>query len=124
VDNIKRYLVEFGTGVDIHGGDCTKAAVRALKDAVSHCCMTGILEVLQLKNVREQMRLKVKVAAPFPQKIDSGAVLASLPGGGGNAELEIVEGGLTVEGLHVGELGEGDTIVIVNASITVLVDAP
>ena len=32
----KRFLVEFGTGVDLHGGNVTKAAQKALRDAISH----------------------------------------------------------------------------------------
>ena len=35
----KRFLVEFGTGVDLHGGNVTKAAQKALRDAISHCCL-------------------------------------------------------------------------------------
>ncbi|MBQ1434455.1 MAG: Lin0512 family protein, partial [Clostridia bacterium] len=32
----KRFIIEFGTGVDVHGIDVTKAAQKAVKDAVSH----------------------------------------------------------------------------------------
>ena len=31
----KRFVVELGTGADLHGADMTKAAVRAVKDAIS-----------------------------------------------------------------------------------------
>ena len=31
----KRFIVEIGTGVDLHGEDVTKAACRAVKDAIS-----------------------------------------------------------------------------------------
>ncbi len=31
----KRYIAEFCTGVDLHGGDVTKAAKKAVRDAVS-----------------------------------------------------------------------------------------
>ena len=37
----KRYLIEFGTGADLHGMDVMEAATRAVKNAVSHCCMSG-----------------------------------------------------------------------------------
>lgn len=33
---IKRYVVEFGYGVDLHGQDVNKAAQKAVKDAISH----------------------------------------------------------------------------------------
>ena len=32
----KRILLEIGTGNDLHGGDYTKAAVRAVEDALHH----------------------------------------------------------------------------------------
>ena len=33
---LKRVITEFGTGNDLHGGDYTKAAVRAVEDAIHH----------------------------------------------------------------------------------------
>ncbi len=42
----------------------------------------------------------------------------------GSTKLEVVEGGLSVRGLHVPELGEGDTIVVAVAALTVYVDVP
>ena len=36
----KRFIVEIGTGIDIHGEDATKAACRAVKDAVSRSCLS------------------------------------------------------------------------------------
>ena len=32
----KRVIIEIGTGNDLHGGDYTKAAVRAVQDAIHH----------------------------------------------------------------------------------------
>lgn len=119
----KRYLVEFGTGADLHGGDVTKAAQRALKDAISHCCMCGLSEILGQDGQAPSITLKVKLAVPEPERLDTAAALSVLPGGGSNAELEVVAGGLSVTGLHVAALGEGDQIVLVNAAITVRVEA-
>ena len=31
-----RYVTEMGMGVDVHGGDYTKAARRAVSDAIRH----------------------------------------------------------------------------------------
>ena len=42
----KRFIVEFGSGADLHGADMTKAAARAIKDAVSHACLCGLVEIL------------------------------------------------------------------------------
>jgi uncharacterized protein (TIGR02058 family) len=33
----KRFIVEIGTGADLHGEDVTKAACRAVKDAIWIC---------------------------------------------------------------------------------------
>jgi len=115
----KRYIVEFGTGVDLHGGDVTKAARKAVKDAVSHCCLCGIEEILGVKDFDEGMFLKIRIGAPYPEKVDTSELMDSIPFG--KAEIEVVEGGLSFEGLYVPSLGEGNTIVMVNAAITVYV---
>ncbi|WP_034631412.1 Lin0512 family protein [Desulfotruncus alcoholivorax] len=38
---MKRYIIEFGTGIDFHGQDVTGAARKAVKDAISHACLCG-----------------------------------------------------------------------------------
>ena len=38
----KRVILEMGTGNDLHGGDYTKAAVRAVQDAIHHSSLTLI----------------------------------------------------------------------------------
>ena len=32
----QRYVTEFGMGTDVHGSDMTKAACRAVSDAIRH----------------------------------------------------------------------------------------
>jgi len=118
---LKRYIVEFGTGVDLHGRDVTKAAKKAVKDAISHCCLCGIEEILGIKDFNEGIHLKVKIGSPTPEKIDKDEVLSVIPFG--KTEIEVLEGGLSFEGLYVPSLGEGNTIVMVNAAITVYVEA-
>lgn len=114
---MKRYLIELGMGVDLHGGDVTKATKRALKDAISHCCMCGLQEIVKPKGVL----LKIKVACPTPEKVDTEALKEVLPFGQIEFE-EIVEGGLSTQGLHVESFGAGDQIVVSLVSITVFVD--
>lgn len=118
---LKRYIVEFGTGADLHGGDVTKAARKAVKDAISHCCLCGIEEIVGVKNFNEGMHLKIKIGSPSPEKVDISKVLGVIPFG--DAEIEVVEGGLSFPGLYVPSLGEGSTIVIANAAVTVYVEA-
>ena len=119
---MKRYLIEFGTGLDLHGGDCEEAAVRALKDAVHHCCMAGTLEILGVTDPLTQMKLKIKIAVPKPETVDPDRVLAAVGYSRQNTEIDIVEGGLTEKGVHVQAYGPGDYIMVANAVITVFVD--
>lgn len=116
----RRYLVEFDTGADLHGMDVTKAAQKAVKGAISHCCMCGMEDLLGLQDAGKALKIAVKIAAPFPEQVDTEAVRAIVPCG--EASVEVVSGGLTVKGLSVPHLGAGDTIVLVNAAVTVWVD--
>jgi uncharacterized protein (TIGR02058 family) len=38
----KRVILEMGTGNDLHGGDYTKAALRAVQDAIHHSSLSMI----------------------------------------------------------------------------------
>ncbi len=116
----KRYIVEFGTGADLHGMDVTKAACKAVKDAISHGCLCGVTEILGVTDPGKSMQVAIKIASPFPEKVDREEVLKMIPFG--EPTLEIEEGGLKVTGTAVKSLGEGDQIVMVNAALTVWID--
>ena len=45
---MKRLLIEFGQGVDMHGGDQNNAVRKATEDAIHHCCMAGISEIFEI----------------------------------------------------------------------------
>lgn len=115
----KRYIVEIGTGIDLHGGDVTNAAIKAIKDAVSHSCLCGLFDIVGITGP-EQMHVEVKVACPYPEKINEQEVRKAVPFG--STSLEVAPGGLTVRGLSVPQLGEGDTIVVAVAALTVYID--
>ena len=117
--NLKRYIIELGTGADLHGGDVTKAAQRAIGDAVSRSCLCGLMDIFQFKHP-DQMHIRLKVACPYPEQLDRQAVLAAVPFG--QVELTVENGGLVTEGLDLPQLGPGDRIVVALASLTVLVD--
>lgn len=51
-----RYLIEFGQGVDLHGENATKAASKAILNAMSHCCMCGTTEIPQPAAKRAHLR--------------------------------------------------------------------
>lgn len=115
----RRYVVEFGSGADLHGGDVTKAAQRAVKDAISRSCLCGLGEIIGLKSP-EEMHVEVKIGCPQPAAVNGDEVLATIPFG--TKSLEVVAGGLAARGLNLPALGQGDTVVIAVAAVTVYVD--
>ena len=112
----RRFLIEIGTGVDMHGGDVTKAAQKAVKDAMSHCCMAGIREIHGAGP--EQIALRVQISCPRPEELDLDKVKEPV-GFYEDVELVPVAGGAAERGLHVAEMGSGDTLVVAVAIITV-----
>ena len=116
----KRFIVELGTGLDLHGMDVTKAGKKAVKDAVSHGCLCGITESLGIQDPASRVKILVQIAAPYPERIDPLEIADAVPFG--QVEVNVMHGGMTVQGLAVPALGDGDTIVVVNAALTVYVD--
>jgi uncharacterized protein (TIGR02058 family) len=87
----KRMVLEIGMGTDIRGGDPTKAACRALRDALWHNSLS-IAAVLGQKP--EDMIVDVHIGVPRPEAVDKAQVLAVLPYGRGS--VSVVEGGLEI----------------------------
>jgi uncharacterized protein (TIGR02058 family) len=116
----KRFIVEIGTGIDIHGENVTKAACRAVKDAVSRSCLCGLLEILNLKNL-EDVEVDIQVASPHPDQVDLEKVKAEVPIGRKTARA--VEGGMIAQGLCVPQFAPAcDRIVVANAAVTVFIN--
>ncbi len=116
----KRFIVELGTGTDLHGIDVTKAACKAVRDAIGRSCLCGLVEILDREQF-EGVVIEVVVASPFPEQIDSATVLATLPVG--EATLRSVQGGMVVDGLCVERFASGcSSIVVANAAVTVWVE--
>ena len=111
---LKRMIVEIGMGTDLTGADYTKAAVRALRDALWHNSLT-IADALG-QHV-DAMQVKVTIGVPKPEKVDRAAVVAVLPHGTG--EVEVVEGGLEI----MNDAGTNLT-VIASAAAVVYLDIP
>jgi len=119
----RRYLVELGTGIDMHGEDETKAAKKAVKDAISHCSMVGLGQLFKFKSFNEMqsaLMVDVTIASPNPDKINGEEVLKELPEG--NRRIRITKGGLRFPTEDVPEEARTHGITIVNAAIVVLVD--
>ena len=88
---LKRMVLELGMGTDIRGADYTKAAVRALRDALWHNSLS-IADAVGLPV--DSMQVEVRIGVPHPEKVDKEAVLAILPHGTGT--VTVVEGGLEI----------------------------
>lgn len=116
----KKYLVELGSGVDMHGGDMTKAAQRALKDAIAHCSMTGLSELAGVTEFLKQISLEVVLGVPQPEALDLAEALKGLPPYE-QIDAKVVQGGLLLPNDSLTG-GKGDPITVVNAAITVWVD--
>ena len=87
------YVLEFGMGVDLHGEDCTKAACRAVFDAVRHSSLPLLNEIRERGGT---MLVDVTVAVPDPATVDVEVVKAELPHG--QVSVQAVSGGLRVPG--------------------------
>jgi len=74
----KRIILEMGTGNDLYGEDYTKAAIRAVQDALHHSSIT-LLRSLDLD--REAMEVEVTVGVQKPDAVDCDRVAAELPHG-------------------------------------------
>jgi uncharacterized protein (TIGR02058 family) len=117
--NLKRFIVEIGSGIDLHGENATKAACRAVRDAVSRSCLCGLLEIVKLQEL-DDVQVEILVASPKPQEVDLEQVMAEVPIGRKTARA--VEGGMTAQGLCVTQFApKCDRILVANAAITVYV---
>ena len=101
----KVYVLEFGMGVDVHGEDSTKAACRAVSDAIRHSSLPLLREIRERNG---EMLVDVVVGVPNASTVDLEAVKRELPHGEVTVHAE--SGGLKVP--------DADT-VIACAAITV-----
>ena len=111
---LKRVVVEMGMGTDIRGGDHTKAAVRALRDALWH---NSLSVANALGQPTDAMQVEVTIGVPRPDLVDKEQVLAVLPHGTGT--VRVVEGGLEI----ANDEGTNKTVVA-NAAAVVRLDLP
>jgi uncharacterized protein (TIGR02058 family) len=110
----KRVILEMGAGNDLHGGDYTKAAVRAVEDAIHHSSLT-LVRTLGLD--ARTMQVEVTIGVQTPDKVDAEAVKAALPHG--QVTVKVVKGGLDVPDEET-----GDVAVIASAAVSVRMDLP
>lgn len=111
---LKRVILEMGTGNDLHGGDYTKAAVRAVQDAIHHSSLT-MIRTLGVE--RNAVQVDVTIGVQEPAKVDLEKVKATLPVG--TVTVKAVKGGLDVPDDEA-----GDIAVIASAAVEVHLDLP
>jgi uncharacterized protein (TIGR02058 family) len=104
-----RCITEMGMGVDVHGKDATKAARRAVSDAIRHSSI-GFFRMVG--KTSKDMFVDVTVGVPDPDTVDIAAVAKELPYG--TVTVTAVKGGLEIPA----ESG-GDSIIIANAAVIV-----
>ena len=88
---MKRIILEMGTGNDLYGEDYTKAACRAVEDAIRH---SSLVLFRSLGFDHADMRVKVTIGVQQPSQVDTSMVAQKLPRG--KAEVTAVKGGLNV----------------------------
>jgi uncharacterized protein (TIGR02058 family) len=108
----KRMVLEIGVGTDIRGGDPTKAACRALRDALWH---NSLSIATALGHPLAAMMVDVHIGVPRPEMVDKTQVLAVLPYGKGI--VTVVEGGLEIR-----NDADTDSTLIANACAIVSLD--
>lgn len=103
----QRVIIEMGSGNDQYGQDYTKAALRAVENAIRHSSLP-LFESIGLPY--DEMLVRVTIGVQEPDKVDAAAVSAFLPRG--SAQTSVVKGGLNVSNTDTGQ-----TIVIASAAV-------
>ena len=110
----RRVILEMGTGNDLHGGDYTKAALRAVEDAIHHSSLS-LVRTLGLGP--SAMQVEVTIGVQHPERVDPAAVKAALPHG--TVTVRVVKGGLDVP-----DESSADVAIIASAAVAVRLDLP
>ncbi len=110
---MQRFIIEMGMGNDQYGQDYTKAAARAIEDAIRHSSIP-MFDALGIPH--DQMDVRVTLGAQEPEKIDTEALISKLPRG--RATVTATHGGLNVTNPDT-----GNTLVIVQAAVEAFLPA-
>ncbi|MEQ9559010.1 MAG: Lin0512 family protein [Rhodospirillales bacterium] len=112
--SLKRMVLQLGQGTDIHGADSTKAAERAVRDAL----WRNFLQIADaLGQPRDNMVIEVTIGAPRPETIDKAAVAAVFPYGQVTVTCE-------AGGLEIATPDGKDSTLLAHAAVIVRMDVP
>ena len=109
---LKRFATEYGMGVDLRGQDYTKAAIRAVKDALHRNSLTV---AHALGKDPSEMVVRCTIGVAQPDLVDTKEVAAVFPYGDITVTAEI-------GGLDQGKPDTGGTTTIAVAAIQVWLD--
>ena len=109
-------FVELGMGVDLRGQDATKAAVRAVRDAIGRNTVPGLAGLAAGGGKR--IAITVRLAAPAEAgPVDRAAVAAAMPAG--DVAVEVAPGGM----LAPNGVPGGGMLCVVNAAVEVAIES-
>ncbi len=103
----QRFIIEMGMGNDQYGQNYTKAAARAIEDAIRH---SSIPMFTALGKDSKEMRVQVTVGVQAPEEVDCAELVKKLPRG--RAEVKAVFGGMNVTNPY-----DGNVLVIASAAV-------
>ncbi len=107
-----RVILELGSGNDLHGSDYTKAALRAVQDALHHSSLSF---VRSLKIDKTKLDVEVTIGVQRPDQVDLEKVKNFLPVG--NVTVRAIKGGP-----DVADPENNDPVVIASAAIAVRIE--
>jgi len=109
-----RVILELGSGNDLHGSDYTKAALRAVQDALHH---SSLAFICSLKTDQPSLDVEVIIGVQRPEQVDLEKIKTSLPVD--NVTVKAVKGGL-----DIADPDNNDPAVIASAAIAVRIETP
>ena len=112
--SLKRLIVEMGTGNDLYGEDYTKAASRAVQDALHHSSLT-LFKSLDIDP--ESMVVDITIGIEKPEEVDTDIIASQIPYG-------TVSVTATHGGLYLPDSENHITTVVATAAIVASIDLP
>ena len=111
---LQRIMLEMGAGNALYGEDDTKAANRAVQDALHHSSIS-LFRSLDIDPAT--MQVKVTLGVQEPDRVDVEAVAATLPHG--QVTVRAVKGGLNVY-----DEVRDSTTVVATAGVEAWIEVP
>lgn len=111
---LKRLIVEMGTGNDLYGEDYTKAASRAVQDALHHSSLT-LFKSLDINP--ESMVVDITIGIEKPEEVDTDIIASQIPYG--TVSVTAIHGGL-----YLPDPDNQITTVVATAAIVASIDLP